>query len=517
MSGARLFVFIGAFAFTTKAFAAPASAPGDALAHVRQHHQLRWGMDAQGGAPYVFQNPMDPNVLIGFEVDLANAVATKLGVQAVPVQGQWEELLDLLGRGDFDIALNGIEVAEEKKRVCILTKPYFAAAERLTIRTGDSAAPHTPEDLKGRTIGTLPGSLAERILQRSGALARTYEGGQGEIYDDLRLGRSAGVLLDDPITRYYGLIEPDLRMVDASFGDVQYAIALRPSDVPLRDAINDAIDKLTADGTLRTIYERWGLWTPEAAALLHADPKITTPVAEAWETWRASVGKLPPFTERLLHRYPQTFGIFARAAALTLALSIVSMALAILLGITLAFSRIYGNAFLRAISMAYVEFFRGTPLLIQLTMIYFGLPEVGLTLHPFVAGFLALGLNYAAAEAENYRAGILSVPAGQMDAARVLGLSRWQALRHVIAPQAVRIALPPTTNDFIALLKDSSLVSIVTLTELTKAYGNLASSMRDHLGLGVMVAVWYLLIGLPFARLSRRLEAQLGSHLRPAT
>jgi polar amino acid transport system substrate-binding protein len=516
MKQASLGVVACAFALTTTAAATP-NVPQDALERVKQKHQLRWGMDAQGGAPYVFQSPMDPNLLVGFEVDFANALAAKLGVQAVPIQGQWEELLDLLARGDFDIALNGIEIAEEKKRVCILSKPYFAAAERLTIRVADTSAPHAMPDLKGRTIGTLPGSLAERILQREGAIVRTYEGGQGEIYDDLRLGRSAGVLLDDPITRYYGLIESDLRMVDGSFGEVQYAIALRPSDVPLRDAINGAIDSLAADGTLRRIYERWGLWTPETAALLHEDVHPSLPVAEQYEAWRAAVGKLPPFTERVLTRYPQTFGIFARAAGLTLALSIASMCLAILLGVLLAFSRIYGAAPLRALSMLYVEFFRGTPLLIQLTMIYFGLPEIGLTLHPFVAGLLALGLNYAAAEAENYRAGILSIPPGQMDAARVLGLTRFQALRYVVAPQALRIALPPTTNDFIALLKDSSLVSIVTLTELTKAYGNLASSMRDHLGLGVMVAIWYLIIGLPFARLSRWLEARLGSHLRVAT
>ncbi len=103
--------------------------------------------------------------------------------------------------------------------------------------------------------------------------------------------------------------------------------------------------------------------------------------------------------------------------------------------------------------MAYIEFFRGTPLLIQLTMIYFGLPELGLKLDPFVAGVLALGLNYAAAEAENYRAGLESVPAGQLEAAAVLGLSRWQTLRHVVGPQAVRISIPPMTNDFIALLE----------------------------------------------------------------
>ena len=101
-------------------------------------------------------------------------------------------------------------------------------------------------------------------------------------------------------------------------------------------------------------------------------------------------------------------------------------------------------------------------------MVYFGLPELGITLHPLVAGWLALGLDYAAAEAENHRARLSSVPAGQLDAARTPGLSTWQALRHVVGRRAARVAIPPATNDFIALLKDSSLVSVVTLTELRR-------------------------------------------------
>ena len=86
----------------------------------------------------------------------------------------------------------------------------------------------------------------------------------------------------------------------------------------------------------------------------------------------------------------------------------------------------------------------------------------------------------------------------------------------MVGPQAMRVAIPPVTNDFIALLKDSSLVSLVTLTELTKTYMNLANAMRDHLGLGLVVAVWYLALGLPFARLARWAEARLGRHLRSA-
>src|SRR3954462_12455692 len=100
-----------------------AAAPASAMQTVRASGELRWGADSQGGAPYVFQDPMDPNHLVGFEVDLAEALAKKLGVKARPVQGQWDALLDLLSRGDFDIAMNGLEVAEEKRRVAELSRP----------------------------------------------------------------------------------------------------------------------------------------------------------------------------------------------------------------------------------------------------------------------------------------------------------------------------------------------------------------------------------------------------------
>jgi polar amino acid transport system substrate-binding protein len=488
----------------------------DTLEAIRERGELRWGADPFGGAPYVFQDPMDPNHLVGYEVELAAAIAHRLGVEARPAEGAWDKLLDLLARGDFDVALNGIEVADEKRRVCLLSRPYYAAGERLTVRRGDPGAPRRLEALAGRRVGTLPGSLAQRILERAGAVVLTYDGGQNDIYDDLRLGRTDAVLLDEPIARYYGDVQPELETLPGAFGEVRYAVAIRHGDEALKAAVDQAIGALARDGTLRRLYQRWGLWNRETAALLGDGGPSPAGTAEAYESWRAAVGRAPSLRDRLTQRYPRTFWLFARGAALTLVLSLASMALAATLGAAIAWARRYGPRPLRWLAVVYVEFVRGTPLLVQLIMIYFGLPELGVRLDPFAAGWLALGLNYAAAEAENYRAGLESVPAAQSEAAATLGLSRWQTMRHVIAPQAVRVAIPPMTNDLIALLKDSSLVSIVTLTELTKTYSNLAGSMRDHLGLGLVVAAWYLVIGLPLARAGRAVEARLGRHLRRA-
>jgi polar amino acid transport system substrate-binding protein len=479
----------------------------------RAEAPMRWGADGQGGAPYVFQDPMDPTRLVGFEVELAELLAKKLGTTSQPVAAPWDKLLELLARGDFDLALNGIEVADEKKRVALLSRPYFASAEVLTVRRSDPTAPRSLEALKGKRVGTLPGSLAERIAHRFEADVRTYEGGQDEIYEDLKLGRTDAVLLDETIARYYGELDEAFETVRGDFGVVDYAVAVRLGDTARLEAINAALEALTREGALRRLYERWGLWTP-ATAKLFADPELAprTPPLE-YERWRAAVGHLPPFWERVRTRYPTYLPAFAKGAALTVVTSISAMSLAIGLGLLLALGRRFGPRAVQIVCVAYIEVFRGTPLLVQLTVIYFGLPELGLKLDPFVAGVLALGLNYAAAEAENYRAGLESVPRGQLEAAQVLGLTTAQSLRFVVGPQAIRIAIPPVTNDFIALLKDSSLVSIVTLTELTKTYTTLANSTRDHLGLGLLVAVCYLLVGLPFARLARSVERRFAQHL----
>ncbi len=481
------------------------------LERVKARGELWWGADAHGGAPYVFQDAIDPTKLVGFEVDLANAVAARLGVRARMVQGPWDKLIDLLDRGDFDLALNGLEESEDKRQAALLSKPYYVSAQKLTVKAG-GGGPRSLDDVKGKAIGCLPGSQAQKMLDARGADTRAYDV-QDDIYKDVVLGRTVGALADEPIAHYYGDIDHHLKTLPESYGELRYVVAFRRTDAPLQKAVDDAIADLAADGTLRGIYERWGMWNAETAALLGDPDPVPRGVATGFEAWRAAVAVKPPFFDRVLHRYPAMMPLFARAAALTLAVSVLAMILAVALGLLLAVARGFGPRPVQAIAVVYVELFRGTPLLVQLTMVYFGLPELGITLSPFSAGVVALGLNYAAAESENYRAGLMSVPTTQLEAARALGLSTWQALRHVVLPQAARVSLPPMTNDFIALLKDSSLVSVVALTELTKVYGILGNSTRDHLGLGVVVGAWYLLIGLPFVVLARRVETRLGKGL----
>jgi len=166
---------------------------------------------------------------------------------------------------------------------------------------------------------------------------------------------------------------------------------------------------------------------------------------------------------------------------------------------------VYGPSPVRALLTMFVEVMRGTPVLLQLFVIYYGLAPL-VRLPAFLAAVLGLGLNYAAYESEIYRGSLLAVRRSQLEAARTLGFTELQILRLIRGPQALRYALAPMTNDFVALLKDSSLVSVITVVELTKQTAIYATNVGSWVLPGGLCAVVYLAMSLPLARLARRLE-----------
>jgi len=200
------------------------------------------------------------------------------------------------------------------------------------------------------------------------------------------------------------------------------------------------------------------------------------------------------------------------AAGMTVLLSVLSMPLAIAIGLVVALLRLYGPRLLAAPLGLYVEVLRGTPLMLQLFVIFYVFPGAGIRLDALTAAVLGLAINYSAYEAEIYRAGLQAVPAGQMEAALALGMSRQLALKRVVVPQAVRIVIPPVTNDFIALFKDTSVCSVITVVELTKRYSIAAmSSPSEVLPLAAVAAALYLAMSYPLSILSARMERRLAA------
>ena len=205
---------------------------------------------------------------------------------------------------------------------------------------------------------------------------------------------------------------------------------------------------------------------------------------------------------------------FIQGAALTLFVTACSMVLALFVALLTALGRLSKNPIAFAIATFYASFFRGTPLMVQVLIIYLALPQVGIVLGGLTSGLAALSLNYGAYLAETIRSGLLAVPMGQRDAARALGLPRWVIAWRVIAPQALRFIIPPAGALFISMLKDSSLVSLMGLWELNFLAQSYARSTFHYMEMLLAAALIYWAMSILFELVQVRLEARFGRGAR---
>jgi cystine transport system permease protein len=199
----------------------------------------------------------------------------------------------------------------------------------------------------------------------------------------------------------------------------------------------------------------------------------------------------------------------------TVPLSLLSFALGLCLGFLTALARLYGGRVLSSVARFYVWVIRGTPLLVQLFLIFYGLPNLGIVLDAFPAALIGFTLNMGAYTSEILRAAISSIPAGQWEAAFSIGMSCPQAMRRTILPQAARVATPPLANSFIGLVKDTSLAAAITVPELFQSAQRVAAATYEPLILYSEAALIYLMFSSVLSALQSRLEERLGRHLSP--
>ncbi len=475
--------FVLTFLIGISLFATPLIA-SEAWKRVEKTGELRWGADLAGGAPYVYPDPDHPERPIGFEVDMMEAIVKRLGVKSRLVSVEWAKLVPALLRDDFDLVLNGLEVTEDRRQAIDFSDAYYIFSEAMTVRA-DEMRVQTFKDLEGKRVGTLAATLAQNILEANGKIQVVPYPSPVESMRDLLAGRLDATLLDYPIASFY--LVSGLKNLGEKVGEGTYASGIRKDSPILRGKINQVLHELWVSGELEAIYRKWKIWNVDQERIKNASASDTVKIRE-----KISVLNYLP--------------LILKGACVTLILSYLSMMLAMAAGFWICLSKMYGPPPVKWLASAYIEVVRGTPLLIQLYLLYYGLPNIGIQLNAFFAAWLGLGLNYAAYEAEIYRAGLLSIPKGQDEAARSLGMTGWQSLRYVLIPQAVRTILPPTTNDFIALFKDTSLVSIITVTELTRAYSESATTTYRFLELGLLTALLYFLMSFPLSLWLKRLE-----------
>ena len=473
-----------------------------ALAQQSAAPVLAWGGDAEGGAPFVEADPANPARVRGFDVEVADRIARGLGRRGAQfLQVQWSQIDQSVERGDFAIGMSGVEDTPARRERHAVTLPYFEFREVLAVRPGDAGRFYNLGALRGKRVATLGATIAYDILlgarDSTGLIAISYDD-DVHPYSDLMAGRVDAVLLDHIIAqralRRHGGTGFVILPQPVAIG--HYVGVLARRNGALRDSIDAVLREAMRDGSLEQVLRRWNVWDDSQRGLFDRELR-----ASSAATQNGTIG-----SSNALAYLPS----LARAAVITLLVSLLSMALAVVVGLGLASGRVYGSAWLRTLTTLYIEIVRGTPLLLQLFVIYYGLAGV-VRLPAFLAAVLALGLNYAAYEAEIYRGALEAVPRAQLEAGRTLGFSELQILRLIRGPQGLRYALAPMTNDFVALLKDSALVSVITVVELTKQTAIYATNIGSWVLPGALCATIYLAMSLPLSRLARRLERRWGT------
>ncbi len=459
---------------------------------------LRWGADPSGGAPYVFNDPQHPDQYIGYEKEMIEALAAAMGRRAEFVPSDWETLVSALRRKSFDVVVNGLEPTADRQKQIDFSKPYYIFQLALTVRTDDDRI-HSLADCKNKVVGTLGNTAASRLLQKEGVPFKNYAE-PPTAYRDLELKRIDAVIMDVPAEVFYVGKSTTLKRACDPFFRGTYNIGLRKGDDALKAELDAAIDKLINDGSFEKIFRKWGLWNDAQLELRSGNSKATPgqqntdvayDVTSSTFNWREAIWRL------------------ARAAVVTVLIAFGSMFIALVLGMPVAIGQWKGPRAVQWLCTIYVEFFRGTPVLVQLLFLYFGLPTIGLAMPGWLTALIGLGLNYAAYESQVYRAALEAIPRGQWEASYLLGMSPLLAFRRIILPQAFRIALPPMTNDFVSLFKDTSTAFAISVWELATAYRELANASGQFLLLGAAVSLYYLAMSLPMAHMARRLERKL--------
>jgi len=417
--------------------------------------------------------------------------------QSLPFDG----LIPALQARTVDAAISSMTITAERQKTVDFSRPYFKAGLAIAVRTSDTQTTDLAS-LRNQTIGVQIGTTgAETARQIPGAAIRTFDSAPLALQALLN-GNVSAVINDAPVTLY--AIKANnltgIKVTSQLLTEEFYGIAV-PKNSPNLTKINAGLTQILNNGTYRQIYRKW--LNAEPPELATATP--TSPDAQPGTTAPVDSGTV----------ITRSLPILLQGALITLELTALSVLLGLVGGTLMGLARLSAARPLRWLARAYIDFFRGTPLLVQIFMIYFGIPallqSLGLafTFNRLAAAVLALSLNSAAYLAEIVRAGIQSIELGQVEAAQSLGLGPGQTLRYVIFPQAFRRMLPPLGNEFITLLKDTSLVAVIGFEELFRRGQLIVADNYRAFEIYAVVALIYLGLNLLSSQAFSFLEARM--------
>ena len=438
-------------------------------------------------APFSFHDPATGQ-LTGYDVDVARAVADRIGVTVEFVETPWDAIFAALEANRFDVVANQVTITPERQALYDLSEPY-AIGEGVIVTRADDDSITSLADLPGKVAAQSVTSNWAQVARDAGARVEAVEGFTQAI-TLLNQGR-VDVTVNDSIAVYAYLAEtndPSIKIAAETGERSEQGFAAR-KDSGMLPELNTALDELRADGTLAEISQRY-LNANASGAPEGAEPQAPR------STLQLILDNLWPLAKA--------------AITMTIPLTIISFVLGLVIALAVALARLSSNAVLSNLARFYISIIRGTPLLVQLFIVFFALPEFGVRIDPFPAAVIAFSLNVGGYAAEIIRSAILSIPKGQWEAAETIGMNYTTSLRRIVLPQATRVAVPPLSNTLISLVKDTSLASTILVTELLRQAQIVAAPTFEFFALYGTAAVYYWVICLVLSfgqsRIERRLE-----------
>ena len=438
----------------------------------------------QNYMPFNFQG--DDGNLTGIDVEIFKAIAEDQGFKYEVQSYQLSGLLQALESGQADAGLAALSVTDERKGSMDFSDPYYESGSTFAVPSDSSV--ESLDDLEGKTVAVKIGStgaqVAESLKDEYGYEINPFDE-SANMYEDVAAGHSQALIEDNAVISYaINTGVHDLKLVGDEQAVASLALAVsKGQNQEFLQMFNEGLENIKASGTYDQIIEYF----------LGEEGLKKASIDEG-------------FFAQLMNYAPDLLsGLWN-----TIKLALVSIAIAFVLGILLGFMRIFPNNFLNNISGFYVDLMRGIPMMVLAFFIYFGIPQItGIQMSAPVAGILTLSLNATAYIGEIIRGGIVAVEDGQMEAGRSLGLSYGHTMFYVIFPQAMKITIPSLINQFIITLKDTSILSVIGLVELTQTARMIISRTYESGVMWLIIALMYFVLIKSLTRLSQYIERKL--------
>lgn len=426
------------------------------------------------------------NEVEGFDVDVWKEIGRRLDCEVEFTTASFSGLFGLLDSDKVDTISNQITVTPERLEKYYFANPYVYSGAQIIVSKGNEDKINGVDDLSGKTVGVDLGSNYEQILKSQDKDNEinvvTYQSTDAA-FNDLLIGRIDGVVIDK-ISALVTISEKglSLELAGEPIEEIENAFPFKKTEEnkDLVKAVNEALADMRTDGTFAEISEKW----------------LNTDVTTSGST----------------NYFKNLISAVGQGLKTTLLLSIISMIIGLIIGIIISMVRVFNIPVLRQVAEVHVSFFRGTPLLVQLFLLYFGLPQIFPAMKAmtaFTAAYIGLALNASAYIAEILRAAINAIDKGQMEACLSMGMTRGQGMTRVVLPQAFRIAVPSLGNIFVDNVKGSSLAFTLGVTEiLARAQMSAAASYRFFESYVVVAIVYWILISI-FNYLQKRVERKI--------